>query len=75
MRRFPALEFEYTTLTHKKTSIPTKVSTLVFGGEGLSPITATNENEAFPPEIQPIHKIFSYIVFPIKRENLKLFRL
>ena len=45
------------------------------GGEGLSPITATNENEVFPPEIQPIHKIFSYIVFPIKRENLKLFRL
>ena len=44
------------------------------GGEGLSPMTATNENEAFPPEIQPIHKIFSYIVFPIKRENLKLFR-
>ena len=57
----------------KKASI--KRYLLFGGGEGLSPITATNENEAFPPEIQPIHKIFSYIVFPIKRENLKLFRL
>ena len=56
----------------KYTNLHKNESSYIDGGEGLSPTENTNKNSA---KLPTNHALFSYLVFPIKRENMKNYHL